>query len=175
MGGLMELVIGPFRPALETAFRETFSSLRRADPLAPLAVIAPSKRISDRLKDLALEALPEGFAGVRFFNLFSFARTLYEEEASRGQTLLLDDLVPERLLRAILRRHFAEGPYLSRALPSPGALLGALHELKAGAVVPDQALRLLLDGELGSEDAPKLSEILSLYKRYSEELRRRRL
>ncbi|HVR86925.1 MAG TPA: hypothetical protein VMU54_21560, partial [Planctomycetota bacterium] len=171
----MEVVTGPFRPALEAAFRETFAGLRRGDPLAPLAVIAPSKRISDRLKDLALEAVPEGYAAVRFFNLFSFARTLYDEEPAKGFRLLLEDLFPEQLLRAILRRHFAEGPYLSRSQSSPSALLGALHELKAGAVVPDQALKLLLEEELGSEDAPKLSEILSLYKRYSEELQRRKL
>src|SRR4029453_1359710 len=105
-------------------FRETFATLRRDDPLAPLAVIAPSKRLSDRLKELALDAVPDGFAAVRFFNLFSFARTIYEESAAAGFTLLLDDLVPERLLRAILRRHFADEPYLSRAAMAPGAPLG---------------------------------------------------
>jgi ATP-dependent helicase/nuclease subunit B len=169
----MHLVVGPFRPALEGAFRDRFAALRREDPLSPLAVIAPSKRIADRLKELALEAVPDGFAAVRFFNLFSFARTIYEEKAAAGFTLLLDDLLPERLLRAIIHRHFAGGPYLSRALPSPASLLGAMHELKAGAVVPDRALQILLAGELGDE--VKLAEILSLYKRYSEELRRRKL
>src|SRR5438874_5879097 len=98
--GRMQLVTGPFRPGLESAFRDTFARLRRDDPLAPLAVIAPSKRLADRLKELALEAVPDGFAAVRFFNLFSFARTLYEERAAAGFTLVLDDLVPERLLRA---------------------------------------------------------------------------
>jgi ATP-dependent helicase/nuclease subunit B len=174
----MDLVTGPFRPALEAAFREAFSRLRRDDPLEPLAVIAPSKRIVDRLKELALEAVPEGFAAVRFFNLFSFARSIYEEDAAHGFTLLLDDLVPERLLRAILRLHYsneAEQPYLSQALLSPSSLLGAIHELKAGAVIPAKALLLLTEGELGSEDADKLSEILTMYKRYSEELRRRNL
>src|SRR5258708_31547307 len=171
----MQVVTGPFRPALEGAVREAFAALRRDDPLAPLAIIAPSKRLADRLKDLALEAVPEGFAAVRFFNLFSFARTIYEEKAARGFTLLLDDLVPERLLRAILRLHFSKEPYLSRALHTPSALLGALHELKAGAVVPDLALKFLLEEDLGVEETPKLSEIFSLYKRSSEELRRRRL
>jgi hypothetical protein len=61
--------------------------------LAPLAIIAPSKRLSDRLKDLALQAVPEGFAAVRFYNLFSFARTIYDETAAAGHTLILDDLV----------------------------------------------------------------------------------
>src|SRR5689334_12918620 len=172
--GTMHLVTGPFRPALESAFRETFAALRRDDPLAPLAVIAPSKRLSDRLKELALEAVPEGIAAVRFFNLFSFARTIYEESAAEGYTLLLDDLVPERLLRAILQRHFAGERYLSRALLAPSSLLGALHELKAGGVDPGKALAALAEEELGHEDAPKLAEILSLYKRFEDELRRRK-
>src|SRR5579862_407109 len=175
MGGVMHLVTGPFRPALESAFRETFSSLRRDDPLAPLAVIAPSKRLADRLKDLALEAVPEGFAGVRFFNLFSFARTIYEESAAAGHRLVLDRLLPDRLLRAILKRHFAAERYLHRAMPSPGALLGVLHELKAGGVDPDRALVALAEDVLGWEDARKLSELFSLYKRYEDELRRRKI
>ncbi|HXG60668.1 MAG TPA: PD-(D/E)XK nuclease family protein [Planctomycetota bacterium] len=170
----MDLVVGPFRPALESAFVETFRRLRRQEPLAPLAVVAPSRRLADRLKLLALEAVPEGFAAARFFNLFSFARRLYEESAPEGARVLLDDLVPSRLLRAILRRHFAGERYLSRA-HSPGALVGALHELKAAAVEPDAALALLAEEELGLEEAPKLAELLSLYKRYSEELRRRKL
>jgi signal transduction histidine kinase len=167
----MELVVGPFRPALERAFAETFRRLRREDPLAPLAVVAPSRRVADRLKLLALEALPEGFAAARFFNLFSFARRIYEEAAPEGARVLLDDLLPSRLLRAILRRHFAGERYLSRA-HSPGALVGALHDLKAAGVEPDAALALLAEEELGLEEAPKLAELLSLYKRYSEELRR---
>src|SRR3954464_8982009 len=120
----MQLVVGPFLPALEGAFRETFSTLRREDPLRPIAVVAPSKRLTDRLKDLALEAVPEGYAAVRFFNLFSFARTLYEEQeqkAAGGHTLVLNKLLPERLLLAILKRHFAAERYLQRAMPAPQA------------------------------------------------------
>src|SRR5579863_7583391 len=152
----MELITGPFRPALESAFRDLFQRNRRDDPLGPLAVIAPSKRLSDHLKELALEAVPGGFAAVHFFNLFSFARTIYEETAAEGCVLLQEDLVPDHLLRAILRRHFAKERYLSRAMLAPTALLGALHELKAGAVNPDQALAALAQEELGLEDAVKL-------------------
>src|SRR5258708_38727942 len=111
----MQVVTGPFRPALEGAVREAFAALRRDDPLAPLAIVAPSKRIADRLKDLALEAVPEGFAAVRFFNLFSFARTIYEEKAAAGHRLILDKLLPARPLLAILKRHFAAEPYHHRA------------------------------------------------------------
>ena len=170
----MDLVVGPYRD-LEQAFRETFAELRRSDPLAPVAVVAPSKRLADRLKELALEAVPDGFAAVRFHNLFSFAREIYEEYRAPGFRLLLDPLVPARLLAAILRRHFKKEQYLSRAALAPRALLSALDELKGAAVPPDPALSLLAAGELGDEDAPKLAEILSLYKRFSEELQRRKI
>ncbi len=171
----MDLVTAPFRPGLEAAFAETFARLRRGDPLAPLAVVAPSKRLSDRLKEVALSALPEGFAAVRFLNLFSFARTLYDEAAPPGFRLVLDDLVPARLVGAVLGRHFARERYLSRAEVAPAAILAALHELKAAAVRPEHALEMLASEDLGLEDAPKLAEILSLYKRYADELRRRKI
>jgi ATP-dependent helicase/nuclease subunit B len=171
----MDLVTGAFRPALEGAFREAVGRLRRADPLAPLAVVAPSRRLADRLKELALEALSGGFAGIRFLNLFTFARAIYDEAVPADWTLRLDPAVPERLVRAILRLHFRDERYLSRAALRPRVLLGVLHELKAAAVPPDRALQALLEEELGLEDAGKLSELLSLYKRFDEELRRRRL
>ena len=170
----MELVTGLFRPALEGAFRDAFVRLRKGDPLAPIAVVAPSQRLANHLKEIALEALPEGFAGVRFFNLFTFARMLYDEAAPDAR-VVLDNLLPAGIVGSILRRHFKKERYLSRAAISPGSLVGALHELKAAAVKPDDALVMLAFEDLGYEDAPKLSELLSLYKRYSEELRRRRV
>jgi ATP-dependent helicase/nuclease subunit B len=171
----MDLVTGRFRPALEEAFQSAFARLRRKDPLQPLAVVAPSQRLTEHLKSLALGAVPEGFAAVRFLNLFSLARILYEESASPGDRLLLDDLVPGRLLRSILRRHYSGERYLSRALRAPQSVLAAIHELKAAAVDPDRALEMLAGEDLGHEDAPKLAEILTLYKRYTQELRRRRI
>src|SRR5262245_33802049 len=150
----MELVTGPFRPALEDAFAETFARLKSESPLAPVAVVAPSQRLADRLKALALRGLPDGFAAARFFNLFSFARALYDEAAPPGSRLLLEDLVPTHLLKAILRRHFAGERYLSRAGAAPGALVSALHELKGAAVRPEHALSLLASEDLGLEDAP---------------------
>ena len=91
-GDSMRIVAGPFRPALERAFQETFARLRAADPLAPLAVVAPSGRVADHLKRLALDVLPQGFAGVRFYNLFSFARAIYHEET----VTLISRLMRER-------------------------------------------------------------------------------
>ena len=162
-------------PALEGAFRETFSLLRRKDPLSPLAVVAPSARLANRLKDLALEAVPGGFAGVHFLNLFTFARKIYDEVAPAGWTLRLDPLVPERLLRAILRLHFKNERYLSRAALRPRALLNVIHELRAAAVVPETALKALVEAEFGYEDMGKLSELLSLYKRFCDEIARRKV
>jgi ATP-dependent helicase/nuclease subunit B len=175
--GKMDLVTGAFRPALEEAFKDVFAHLCGREPLVPLAVIAPSRRVADRLKGLALEAVPRGFAGVHFHNLFSFARAIYHEAlpSSAGFRLLLEPLVPQRLLAAILRRHFKGERYLSRAALAPGALLAVIDELKSAAVRPDHALKALAFEDLGWEDAPKLAEILALYKRASEELQRRKI
>lgn len=171
----MDIVAGPFRPALEREFKALFARLRAGDPLRPLAVVAPSGRVVDRLRRLALEAVPEGFAAVRFHNLFSFAGAIYDEIPTSGARLILDDLLPKRLLAAVHRRHFEKEPYLGRAAGSPGPLLQALDTLKAANVNPDKALAALAEGELGDLETPKLAELLSLHKRFSEELRRRKI
>ena len=101
----MELVTGLFRPALEGAFRDAFVRHRKGDPLAPIAIVAPSQRLANHLKAIALEAMPEGFVGVRFFNLFTFARTLYTEAAPNAR-VVLDNLLPTGIAGSILRRHF---------------------------------------------------------------------
>ena len=83
----MELVTGPFRPTLEKAFAEAFARMRREDPLAPIAVITPSQRLCNHLKDVALQAVPEGFAATRFYNLFAFAHAIYDEAATDDTAL----------------------------------------------------------------------------------------
>lgn len=182
----MNLVSGPFHPALERAFAETLRSLKNGDLALPLAVVAPSQRMADRLKELALEALPRGVAAVRFFNLNSFARSILPAD----WPVLEDDLAAEKLVLEIAERRFAKAPYLSSASRVPRtarALLSVLHDLKDASVDPDAALRLFVEeireelagrGEgrtVAELESPRVAELFSLYHHYDRELRRRKL
>lgn len=158
---MLDLVTGPFHPALEREFVARLRAAKR-DPLAPLVVVAPSRRLSARLKELALEALPSGVANVHFHNLYSFARELYG--GKKGWKLVEDDLFHEKLAARLIVEHLPETP-LRRALETHGgarAILGALKDLREGAVDPLAALELLKEEGLDASFA-NLAKLHLLY------------
>jgi ATP-dependent helicase/nuclease subunit B len=162
---------GPFHPSLEDAFVARLRELKKDDPLAAIAVVAPSARLSNRLKELALQALPDGVAAVHFHHLMSFARL-----AAGAAAPAEDDLLLERLVGDLLAREFPDSIYLKNAAGAPRlarSLLDLLLELREGAVNPDDAYGALGERLLGEEDRLKLGEIFALQKAYESELNRR--
>ena len=168
---MLHVAHGPFHPSLERAFVARLRELKKGDPLAPVAVVAPAARLANRLKELALEAKPDGVAGVHFHHLMSFARL-----AAGGAAPPEDEYLLERLVGDLVAREFSRSVYLVHAAGSPRLarpLLDLLLELREGTLDPDDAYAALNEGHLGSEDRLKLGEIFALLKAYETELKRR--
>ncbi|HKS16413.1 MAG TPA: PD-(D/E)XK nuclease family protein [Planctomycetota bacterium] len=168
---MLHVAHGPFHPSLEAAFVARLRELRKDDPLAPIAVVAPSARLANRLKELALEAMPEGVAAVQFHHLVSFARL-----AAGAVPPIEDEFLLERLVGDLLAREFPKSVYLDHAAGSPKLarpLLDLLIELREGAVDPDDAYGALGENLLGEDDRLKLGEIFALLKAYETEIKRR--
>jgi ATP-dependent helicase/nuclease subunit B len=168
---MLHVAHGPFHPSLEEAFVERLRELKKGDPLATICVVAPSARLANRLKELALLACPKGVAAVQFHHLMSFAR-----EAAGEAPPVVDDFLLERLVADLVAREFPKSIYLNHAAGAPRlakSLLDLLLDLREGGVDPDEAYRALQEGELGEEDRLKLGEIFALQKAYETEVRRR--
>ena len=168
---MLHVAHGPFHPSLEAAFIARLRELKKGDPLAPIAVVAPSARLANRLKELALEAFPGGVAAVQFHHLMSFARL-----AAGAVPPVEDEYLLERLVGDLVAREFDKSIYLNHAAGSPKLarpLLDLLLELREGAVDPDIAYAALGEKLLGEDDLVKLGEIFALLKAYESELRRR--
>ncbi len=168
---MLHVAHGPFHPSLEAAFVARLRELKKDDPLAPVAVVAPSARLANRLKELALEAFPDGVAAVQFHHLMSFARLVAGPAAPARDEFLL-----ERLVGGLVAREFPKSIYLNHAAGAPRlarSLLDLLLELREGGVDPDDAYVALGENLLGEEDHLKLGEIFALQKAYESELKRR--
>ncbi|HZL70955.1 MAG TPA: hypothetical protein VFC86_00745, partial [Planctomycetota bacterium] len=168
---MLHVAHGPFHPALENAFVARLRDLKKEDPLAPVAVVAPSARLANRLKELALQALPDGAAAVHFHHLMSFARLVAGPGAPAEDEFLL-----ERLVSDLLAREFPKSIYLNHAAGAPRlarSLLDLILELREGGVDPDDAYGALGENLLGEEDRLKLGEIFALLKAYESEMKRR--
>src|SRR3989442_15801198 len=76
---MLSVVTGPFHPDLETALVSEVRSLKQENPLAPLALIVPSKQLARRVKWLL--AVEQGLAllDVPVLTFHRLAGTLIEE------------------------------------------------------------------------------------------------
>jgi ATP-dependent helicase/nuclease subunit B len=171
----MDLVHGPF-PALQ---RELMTLLGRRERFEPALVAAPSARLVRHLKLAAADAFADGLVGVHFVHLFHLAA----EMAPPDRPLVRDAIWFERLILTLLRRHFADAPFLGRAQPTydlAAALLGAIRDLKDAHAPLDPAesvdhLRKLVEEretELNAYDIVKINDVLCLARHYDEALRR---
>lgn len=169
---MLRVVAGPFHPDLEQAFTEHLHALKQ-DPLAPMAVVAPSRRLLNRLRVVSAESFP-CMAAVAFFNLRQWAL-----EIVRGQTdhrPIDDPLYLEQFLIERIRREFTASASLSQALHAPGiaaALAGAIRDLRDAAVDPNTAIEALREDYLRHHSASEFARLRDLFllaARFDEEL-----
>lgn len=102
----MRVFCGPFQPALEDAFVERVRELsaeRRS-----FAVVAPSRRMAERLQRLL--ALERGMAllGARFHTFHSLAAEVVDEEGGPAKDAILDGLFHDRIIDEILASEFRD-------------------------------------------------------------------
>src|SRR4051812_26090994 len=99
---MLKVVCGPFA-ALEEAFAARVAELKPGPGGAPLLVVAPSRRLADRLERLLVVEKGLALAGVHFHTFHSLAAALLEDEELPGDLLPdpdLHDAVVDGLLDA---------------------------------------------------------------------------
>src|SRR5256712_12821448 len=96
-------VTGPFHPELETALVSEVRSLKQENPLAPLAIIVPSKQLARRVKWLL--AVEQGLAllDVHVLTFHRLAETLIAE-GRQEQAAQANGVFREELLRYLVDR-----------------------------------------------------------------------
>ena len=100
---MLSVVTAPFHPNLETALVSEVRSLKQENPLAPLALIVPSKQLARRVKWLL--AVEQGLAllDVHVLTFHRLAETLIEE-GREDQPAQVNGFFREELLRYLVDR-----------------------------------------------------------------------
>jgi hypothetical protein len=81
---------GPFQPALERAFLDDLAEARRDDPFAKIWVVAPSRRLSDRLQRLTALEGGQALIGVRFHTFYSLALEIVRDAGELNRVIVRD-------------------------------------------------------------------------------------
>ncbi len=157
------LFCGAFQPALEDAFCERLESLRPG-PGRRVMVVAPSRRMAERLERLIAFERGLGFLELRVHTFYSLALEILTSCGPEPWILAADAQIQELLVRGLL----TSSRSLSRGLA--GAYSSSLKDL-ADAGVDPESLRLHFAEWFEEPQRSLLNSLLELLQAYE---RRRR-
>ena len=162
---MLSVVTGPFHPDLETALVSEVRSLKQENPLAPLALIVPSKQLARRVKWLL--AVEQGLAllDVHVLTFHRLAETLIEE-GREDQPAQVNGFFREELLRYLVDRGVPGADAFRDRRGMQGLWTGlwaTVQDLKEARVDPTSVVQALDEGRLRSEDPTRLAALVRLY------------
>ncbi|MEO5658161.1 MAG: PD-(D/E)XK nuclease family protein [Nitrospiria bacterium] len=160
----MNVVTGPFHPALEDALVKTVALQRAADPLAPVLVLVPSDGIRRRLAWRLAHTERLVLLNVHLVTFHQLSRRLLAE-AGVPDAEIRDEGAFEELTRHLLSLLPSVSP-LARVRDTPGgcaALWQTLRDLKDARVAPDLFLEAVRTDLFDGSDVRRLEALASLY------------
>ncbi len=164
---MLRVVTGRFHPDLESALVDHLSRVKATDPLAPIAILVPSKPLSDRVHTLLAVEHRLSLLNLHVLTFHQLALRLAGEVAvDHPLPRVVDELFFEQLVRHIVRNKLSSHASLQRIGQSPGtwgALWATIRDLKDADVDPVQALQGLREGYFGEDDREWLGALISLY------------
>lgn len=166
---MLRVVTGRFHPSLESSLVDHLHRLKADDPLAPVAVLVPSKQLVDRIKRLLCIERPCSLLNVHVLTFHQFALRLVEEAEGRerfARLRIVDDLFFEQLVRYLVRNRLSGLIPLQSAGYASGtwaALWSTVRDLKDAGVDPASAIRGIAEGCFDTEDADRLHALFSLH------------
>jgi ATP-dependent helicase/nuclease subunit B len=175
---MLRIVTGRFHPHLESALVHHIRRAKTPDPVAPLAILVPSKELAGRVRRLI--AVEHGLAllNVHILTFHQLALRLWDEERERGGSpsplQVVDELFFEQLIRHLVRNRLQELTPLHQIGHSSGtwgALWSTVRDLKDAGVEPAVALRALREGCFGDDDSAWLEALFSLHAAMQEAAR----
>lgn len=168
----LKVVNGPFE-ALEDSFAAKVAALKPGPGAKPLLVVAPSRRLADRLERLLAVERGLATAGVHFHTFHSLAAAILEETAFPDAELSTDPDFHDAVVDGLLDRAPAFAlPRDLRPAALASAVRASLRDL-VDAGVDAAALREHFEGELarGAADRERLQALLVVLEAYDERLR----
>lgn len=127
----MRVLCGPFQPALEEAFLKRLAELDPG-PSRRIAVVAPSRRLADRLQRLVAREAGLALLGVRFHTFFSLASEAVEASGGPEKPVVRDPLYHDLMVDQLLRSRGQER--LTRGLGA--AFRSSIRDLTDAGINP---------------------------------------
>src|SRR3989339_475911 len=180
---MLSVKIGPYHPSLEDSFVNTIQAIKKDDPLTPLAVVAPTNWMLNRLQErliMGQDATPgsrytgTSFMNISFTNFYVFASEICRRAGADVGQIVRHSVVYEYLIAGLLKQH-THGEPLFKNVQSLPALAGSLYQviqdLADANVHIDSLKEAVKEGFIEGAEVQKLNGVINLYDLFKQKLK----
>ncbi|HHT9116004.1 MAG: exodeoxyribonuclease V subunit gamma [Planctomycetes bacterium] len=180
---MLSVKIGQYHPSLEDSFVNTIQALKKDGPLTPLAVVAPTNWMLNRLQErlvMGQDASPgsrytkTSFMNISFMNFSVFASEICRRSGADVGQIVRHSVVYEYLIAGLLKQH-THGEPLFKNVQSLPALAGSLYQviqdLADANVHIDSLKEAAKEGFIEGAEVQKLNGVINLYDLFKQKLK----
>ena len=181
---MLSVKIGQYHPSLEDSFVNTIQALKKDDPLTPVAVVAPTNWMLNRLQErlvMGQDATPgstytdteAGFMNISFMNFYVFASEICRRSGADVGKIVRQAAVYEYLIAGLLKQHTHFEPLYKNVQSLPAlarSLYQVIQDLADANVHIDSVKEAIKEGFVEGAEVQKLNGVINLYDLFKQKL-----
>src|SRR3990167_2333349 len=181
---MLSVKIGQYHPSLEDSFVNTIQTLKKDDSLTPLAVVAPTNWMLNRLQErlvMGQDATPgsryteTGFMNISFMDFSVFASEICRRSGADVGQIVWQPAVYEYLIAGLLKQHTHGEPLFKNVQSLPAlarSLYQVIKDLADANIHIDSIKEAIKEGFVAGAEIQKLNGVISLYDLFKQKLKR---
>lgn len=171
---MLSVKTGHYHPSLENSFVETILALKRDDPLTPLAVVAPTNRMLNRLQERLVQGQDASFLNISFMNFSVLAKEICRRSGIDAGPIIQQPVIYENIISGLLQQYTPQEHLYKNVQSLPAlakALFQVIQDLTDANVHVDDLKEAVLEGFVEGVEIQKLYGVIHLYDTFKERLK----
>lgn len=171
---MLSVKAGNYHPSLENAFIDTIQTLKRDDPLTPIAVVAPSNWMIKRLQERLVQEHGAAYLNISFMNFFVLAREICSRSGIEAGHIIQQPVIYEHIIAGLLKQDVFRNALFKNVQSLPAlarALFQVVQDFSDADICIDDLKEILREGFIEDTDMQKLSGVIQLYDIFKQKLK----
>ncbi|MBV6519729.1 MAG: hypothetical protein DCC43_09850 [Candidatus Brocadia sp.] len=171
---MLSVKLGPYHPSLEDSFVETIQTLKRDDPLAPLAVVAPTNWMLRRLQERLAQRNDAAFLNIVWMNFFTLAKEICRQSGVDTGRIIQQAVIYESVIAGLLKQQMPQASPFQNVLSLPAlskAIFQVIQDLNDANVHLDVMQEAIREGFVEGVEIRKLYGIMQLFDTFRQKVK----
>ncbi|WKZ15926.1 MAG: exodeoxyribonuclease V subunit gamma [Candidatus Jettenia caeni] len=171
---MLSVKIGLYHPFLEQSFVDTIQILKKDNSLTPLAVVAPTNIMVNRLQECLAHEQGASFMNISFMNFSVLAHETCRYSGTHIGRIIHQSVMYECLIEGILKNRIFQDTLCKNARSLPAlarTLFRVVQDLINANVCADDFKEVIQEGFIGDAEKQRLYGIAQLYDRFKQKLK----